>query len=146
MKMAKASEADIDMAIDVAHVLEDIDRGIFPTKFGDPDSEETEWLNTDSYEQYERLIDGLERMLARGSVFRVVFGMAVVCDPINELLDPEADTIEHHPIRQKLEAEREELLEALQSCMNLIELISPVEGEVTRKARAAIAKATGGAA
>jgi hypothetical protein len=33
----------------------------------------------------------------KGSLFRVVFGMAVVLDPRNELLDPDADTIERHP-------------------------------------------------
>ena len=36
-----------------------------------------------------------------------------------------------------------DLLEALQVCLELIEVISPFESDTTRKARAAIAKATG---
>lgn len=39
----------------------------------------------------------------------------------------------------------DELLEALEQSLRLIELISPFEGDVTRKARAAIAKAGGAA-
>ena len=40
-------------------------------------------------------------------------------------------------------AQRDELLEALDAALKLIELVMPIEGDVTRKARAAIAKATG---
>ena len=39
-----------------------------------------------------------------------------------------------------------ELLEALDAALKLIELVMPIDGDVTRKARAAIAKAKGGAA
>lgn len=140
MKMAKANEADIDMALDLANALEDIERGCFPAKFNDPESDDIEWLVTNGSEQYQRLIDGLQRILAKGSLFRVVYGMAVVCDPSNELLDPEADTLEHHPIRQKLEAEREELLKALEK----IACRSQTDGLLwwQTEARAAIAKAS----
>ena len=34
-------------------------------------------------------------------------------------------------------------LEALEEALKLIELVMPIEGDVTREARAAIAKATG---
>ena len=30
--------------------------------------------------------------------------MAVVCDPANECIDPNADTIEHHPVRNQMES------------------------------------------
>lgn len=105
MKMAKASEADINMAMTMANILDDIERGYFPSKLAsDPESEESEWLETASCEQYERLIDGLKRVLNQGSIFRVILGMAVVCDPRNELVDPDADCLEHHPKRQQMEA------------------------------------------
>lgn len=98
MKMAKASEADINMAMTMANILDDIERGFFPAKLAsDPESEESEWLETSSCEQYERLIDGLKRVLNQGSIFRVIWGMAVVCDPDNELLDPTSDVIAVHP-------------------------------------------------
>ena len=35
------------------------------------------------------------------------------------------------------------LLEALEAALKLIELVMPIDGDVTRKARAAIAKAEG---
>lgn len=103
MKMAKASQADLEMAMDLANVLEDIDRGYFPAKFSDPENEGIEWLRTDDTEQYARLVDGLQTLLDMGSISRVVWGMAVVCDPANECIDPDASTIDHHPKRQQME-------------------------------------------
>ena len=44
---------------------------------------------------------------------------------------------------RRLHEVNQELLEALDSALKLIELVMPIEGDVTRKARAAIAKATG---
>lgn len=44
---------------------------------------------------------------------------------------------------RRLHAQRAELLEALKEALNLIETISPFEGETVRKACAAIAKAEG---
>ncbi len=104
MKMAKASEADIDMALDLISVLDDIERGFFPYLFSDQEDEKTEWLDANDREQYDRLIDGLRNLLKRGSIGRVIMGMAVVCDPKNECIDPEAYCIEHHPKRQQMES------------------------------------------
>ena len=53
---------------------------------------------------------------------------------------------EHTEANARLIAAAPDLLEALQASLKLIELSVPFEGEVTRKARAAIAKATGGEA
>ena len=49
-------------------------------------------------------------------------------------------------MREELKAERAlsaNLLEALEAALKLIELVMPIDGDVTRKARAAIAKAAG---
>ena len=108
MKMAKASEADISMAMDLANVMDDIERGYFPAKFSDDEEEGIEWIDTHDREQYEKLIDGLKLLLKKGSISRVIWGMAVVCDPENEAIDPVADTIEHHPKRLQLEKQRDE--------------------------------------
>ena len=43
----------------------------------------------------------------------------------------------------RLIAAAPELLEALDAALKLIELVMPIDGDVTRKARAAIKKATG---
>lgn len=104
MKMAKASEADLDMAMELISVLDDIESGYFPGRFGDQESESSERIDTYDRQQYDRLIDNLRRLLKRGSVGRVIMGMAVVCDPSNECIDPDAPTIEHHPKRQQMEA------------------------------------------
>lgn len=118
MKMAKASETDLDMAMKLANVLEDIEKGYFPEKFIDLDTdphdiEIPERIDTDDSAQYERLIDGLRDLLRKGSIFRVIWGMAVVCDPSNECIDPDADCIEHHPKRQRLEKQVEDLINKL---------------------------------
>ena len=44
---------------------------------------------------------------------------------------------------RRLNEVNQELLEALEAALKLIELVMPIDGDVTRKARAAIAKATG---
>ena len=44
---------------------------------------------------------------------------------------------------RRLHEVNQELLGALEAALKLIELVMPIEGDVTRKARAAIAKATG---
>ena len=114
--MAKASEADLQMAMDVANVLDDIERGYFPTNLQsdeDAEIEQVEWIDTADRQQYERLIFGLQKLLNKGSISRVIWGMAVVCDPANECIDPGADTIEHHPKRQQLEKQVEGLINKL---------------------------------
>lgn len=116
MKMAKASPEDLDMAMDLVNVLEDIERGFFPTKLQsdeDAESERVEWIDTADRQQYERLFLGLKSLLNKGSISRVIWGMAVVCDPANECIDPDADCIEHHPKRQRLEKQVEDLINKL---------------------------------
>lgn len=103
LKMAKASEADLQMALELIGVLDDIERGYFPYRFDDQESEISERIDTEDSEQYDRLIDNLRRLLNRGSIGRVIMGMVVVCNPSNELIDTDADTIEHHPKRQQME-------------------------------------------
>lgn len=104
MKMAKASEADLRMAMDLANVLDDIERGYFPSKFSDDEDDGIEWIDTRNREQYERLVYSLKLLLNQGSISRVIWGMAVLLDPANEAIDPDADTIEHHPKRQQMES------------------------------------------
>lgn len=102
MKLARASETDIEMALKLSNWLDSIEDGRMPDDL--TDGEEIEWIDTDDTEQYEKLFHGLRRLLNQGSLFRITFGMAVVCDPVNKLLDTDADCIEHHPERQNAEA------------------------------------------
>ena len=143
MKMAKASEADLEMAMSLCRYLDDIERGYMPGELGNEDSEESEWLDERDCDQYARLLDGLRTLLRQGSIMRVVWGMAVVCDPSNKCIDPDADTIEHHPDVVRSLEQRDKLLAAL----NLIETDKDGDGFICREAmeqvREAIAQAEG---
>jgi len=105
MKMGKASDADLEMAIKVCNFLESIEKGYMPEAM---ESDET-FFETDDPEQCQKALAKLIEICKQGSLFRVCFGMLVVCDPRNELLDPDADTLEHHPKVKQLEDENDAL-------------------------------------
>jgi hypothetical protein len=92
MKMARASEIDLEAALDVSRILEELGKGYMPS-----DGEHVEWFDREDPAQCQRALGALLDAAAKGSIFRVTFGMTVVLDPRNELLDPAADTLEKHP-------------------------------------------------
>jgi len=112
MKMSKASSDDIDMAIMLAGYLESIERGYMPDELTDGE-ECGEFIDTSDNEQYDRLIDGLQLLMRKGSIGRVVLGMAVVCNPNKKFIDPSAETIEGHPDLIRLERENKMLMDAM---------------------------------
>ena len=117
MKMAKASDTDLDMAMKLVNYLDSIERRQMPDDLSE-DDESIEWLDYRDTDQYAKLIDGLCRLLNQGSISRVVFGMYVVCDPANKCLDPDADTLEIHPELEKAAEQRDELLAAIVGLMD----------------------------
>jgi len=94
MKMAKASEADLRMALDLTRALEMLEQGYFPD---DHDEDTEREFNCERGADCVEAIDTLLRILQRGSLMRVVFGMAVVLDPKNEIVDPDKDYLDLHP-------------------------------------------------
>lgn len=94
MKMARASEQDLEAALTVSRIIEELEKGYMP---GDDNAEETEFFDQDDPEHCKRALDAILSAAHQGSIFRVTFGMAVVLDPRNKLLDPDADTLELHP-------------------------------------------------
>jgi hypothetical protein len=94
MKMARASEADIEAALKVTQILDDLDKRYMPSE---DDGEELEFFDRHDAEQCQKVVGMLLDVTRHTSLLRVVFGMAVVLDPRNELLDPDADTLEKHP-------------------------------------------------
>lgn len=97
MKMAKPTEADISLAMDIARIVEDLGQGYRPALvFGDDD--EDLWLDTESIDEMQAVVEKIREIVARGSIYRVVLGMAVALDPRNVVFDPDADTLELHPI------------------------------------------------
>lgn len=98
MKMAKASTADIEMAMELSRFVEDLVDGMCPKQAcADPASDDIEWLEDDPDQQHIKIITALQDIARKGSIFRVTFGMSVLIDPRNELVDPDADTLEPHP-------------------------------------------------
>lgn len=102
MKMAKASEADLRMAMELCNALDELG-GHWPTmptamseSADDPDVPEASF-DRDDDRQCGAALRYLLDVADRGSLMRVVWGCAVLLDPKNQCVDPAADTIEHHP-------------------------------------------------
>lgn len=115
MKMAKASQADLDMAMDLAAMLDTLGHRhcpAMPTVIARNDGDEQ--FDIDDAEQCSRALRALLETADRGSLFRVVWGAVVMLDPRNKLVDPGADTIERHPdgIANAKDAERYRWLRA----------------------------------
>ena len=112
MKMAKASDADIKMALELSTMLESFERGYFPQS--DDDDGDADEFFIDLGSHCQSAMDKILYKLTEGSLFRVVVGMAVLLDPTNEAVDPACDHLEHHP---KVRI-HDELVEALRSLWN----------------------------
>ncbi len=100
MKMAKASEADLEMAMELCGAFDSLAcrwGATVPAKAAVYDEGEDEPLDLDNHKQCKRVLRYLIQLVDRASLPRVVFGCAVMLDPQNKCVDPSADTIEHHP-------------------------------------------------
>jgi len=145
MKMAKASEQDIDAAGNAMSVLNDISSGYYPAKEGD-DSEDLPYrFDPDDVEHLRRFYDLMNSTLdkAPGWPNRVIGGMCyVILSDQNEIVDPAADVLELHPKFAAVAAMRDEFLALL---VDLTDIEGPQPGNSAwgDKVRAAIAKATG---
>jgi hypothetical protein len=109
MKMAKASEADLNMAMELVGALDVLGQRWCPAMPESienlKDEDEREIFDRDDDAQCGRALRYLLDRADRASLARVVWGMVVVCDPRNEVIDPEADTLEVHPKFKRLAAE-----------------------------------------
>jgi hypothetical protein len=101
MNMAKASKADMDMAIELCNALDALGNRLIPCM---PeaveqlrDGDEMERFDSDDDEQCGRALRHLLEIADRGSLMRVIWGMGVLLDPANRVVDPDADTLQHHP-------------------------------------------------
>lgn len=101
MKFAKASDADLNMAMELCGALDSLTSRLCPMVpekierlVRDSDSER---LDLDDEEQCGRVLRYLLDLAGGASLARVVYGCAVMLDPVNRCVDPDADTIEHHP-------------------------------------------------
>lgn len=109
MKMAKASQRDIDAAGEAMSILIAIDRGDYPRTDdleNAPDS-----FDEDDPEHLRHFYDAMKATLETGWPGRVIGGMCyVIMNPENEILDPASDTLDLHP---KFAKQEEQLAAAL---------------------------------
>lgn len=117
MKMAKANENDLQMAMDLCGAFDALTQRFgqsMPEAIQNCGPEDCEHFDRDNDEQCGRALRHLIDIANRGSLMRVVWGMAVLLDPSNEMVDPAADTLEHHPDRVAAEAQLAALREGLE--------------------------------
>jgi len=118
MKMAKAQKEDMQMAMDLCHALEAISHAHYATMpseiqvFGDDEDEDPERFDIEDADQCKRVVAHLIEIMRRGSLMRVVYGMSVLLDPKNKVVDPDADILEHHPDVIAALAARDDALKA----------------------------------
>lgn len=98
MNMAKASEADLRMAMDLSTALESLGRHrTMPAENPDNLSEEAVSFDRDDAEDCKKALNKVLDIASGGSLFRVIFGMVVLLDPRNKVLDPNSDILAVHP-------------------------------------------------
>ncbi len=100
MKMAKASEADLEMAMELCGALDALTNH-WPTLpnglCSEGNDSRDDGFDCDDDQQCGTVLRHLLAIAERASLMRVVWGMAVLLDPANKIVDPDADTLEHHP-------------------------------------------------
>ncbi len=101
MKIAKASVADLDMAFELVSALDALSSNwgpSMPEKIAKPQrDDEAEGFSLDDDENCRRVCEYLIRLTRSASLSRVVCNATVMLDPCSKCVDPQADTLNHHP-------------------------------------------------
>ncbi len=142
--MAKASDQDINAAGDAMFVLSNISSGYYPARNGEEDA--PTFFDPDDPEHLRLFYDLMNATLdaSPGWPGRVIGGMCfVILYDKNQIIDPEADTLQLHPRFTSAATQRDELLEALKLAAEINPYGSVENAAARDAARAAIAKATG---
>lgn len=109
LRMAKATAEDIDAAMDVHQILRAMDDG------GDH-------RDVEGYGDQDSAQEALLVAFDRGSLMRVIWGMAVLLDPKNEIVDPDSDVLAAHPKVARMQAEIERLQAALDASSGIYDM------------------------
>ena len=134
--MARASDVDIAVAMDLCNWLGELSGGFEPPlQEGD---------DQPPFDQDDDAACGrvLRRMLERaeqGSLMRVVWGMATVLNPENKVLDPDADVLRPHPDIAAAASELEEVVQALGRWKPLTASVGAAVNELVNELKAASA-------
>ncbi len=114
MKIAKATTQDMEAAMAVTHILETLCKGYLPDSLKHLDSS---IFDIDNHEHCREVLGLLIEKANSASIFRVTFGMQVMLDPVNKMVDPELSYLDHHPERVR----SDELLQAFNRAISKVE-------------------------
>lgn len=100
MNIAKASAADLEVGLELVTAFDSMTSHWFPAvpmPCAQGSADGFEPLDLDDAQQCRRVLEYLIGVAGRGSLARVVYGMASLCHPENRVLDPASDVLELHP-------------------------------------------------
>lgn len=99
MKMARASDEDMRALLDVVSIIEAVAKGWMPELEAedDLDGPDDDFFDIDDPDHCRYIVEMLLRAEERGGLFRAAFGLTVLLNPKNELVDPHLDHIAKHP-------------------------------------------------
>lgn len=98
MKMARAKASDIEAALEIAGILDEMDGGYYPRRAdGKHHDEDPTFFDENDPKHLRALYDALKAQTKKGGLFRVVFGMSVLLDERNEIVDTACDNLQLHP-------------------------------------------------
>lgn len=109
MNMAKASNTDLNLALNITRIIDDLEQGYMPNP---EDAKDLVHFDIDELDDCQRVIKAILAEAKKGSLLRVTFGMHVLCDPENTLLKPDSDILEPHPLISEMESDLQRETEA----------------------------------
>lgn len=97
MNIGKASERDINMAIELCGMLESVEKGFMSVEAIKTGDDEDNEFDRDNPDDCRAVLNLIIDTLSAGSIGRVIWGMAALVNPESKLIDPDADILKPHP-------------------------------------------------
>lgn len=125
MRMAKATDKDMDGAMRLYQFLNAIEDGHFLPE----DEDDENWPDFDycSHADLEKLHEKLMEVFHSGGLMRVLMAASALLNPKNKLLDPDKDYLDDHPRFEQMQQQRDHLLAALRSMVALMDGSQPID-------------------
>lgn len=118
MKMAKASQSDLELGLAITSAIEACERGMMPAGLcEDEDADDYEDFDRCNQRQCYEVLNHILDIAETASLARVTWGMFTLLDPENKLLDPSVDHLALHPELSdagKMRNERDEAIAKLE--------------------------------
>lgn len=88
MRMARATEKDMEVGYELMALLDDMDRGYYPARPGDKSEGGPTHFDSDNHEHLEYLFQRIYEIADKsGSFGRIMGGMSVFLNPKNDIVD-----------------------------------------------------------